>query len=52
MCDEDMEDHVEMEEDSTINVTMLTDTGTFITDTTDGKVTEGRHGAKRQRPDV
>ena len=38
-----MEDHVEMEQDSTSNVTMFVVRGTFIEGTADGTVTEGRH---------
>ena len=37
--DEEMEDHVEMEEDSTSIVSMLAASGTFIADTADGTVT-------------
>jgi hypothetical protein len=47
--DEEMEEHVEMEEDSTSNVAMLAASGTFIAGTTDGTFAEARHGAKRQR---
>ena len=51
---EEMQDHVEMEEDSTSNVPMLAASGTFIAGTTDVtvKVTETRHHAKRQRAAV
>ncbi len=38
-----MEDHIEMEQDSTSNVSMFVVRGTFMTDTTDGTVTETRH---------
>jgi hypothetical protein len=45
-----MEDHEEMEEDSTTsNVTMLETRGTFISGTADGTVTEVRHPPKRHR---
>jgi hypothetical protein len=44
-----MEDHTEMEEDSTSNVSMLADDGTFIPDTADVTVNEGRHSTKRHR---
>ena len=44
-----MEDHVEMEQDSTSNVTMLTVHGTFMTDTADGTVTETRNSTKCHR---
>ena len=46
-----MEDHVEMEQDSTSNVTMLTVRGTFMTDTADGTVTETRNSTNRHRAD-
>ena len=49
---EEMQDHVEMEEDSTSNVPMLAASGTFIAGTADGTVTEARHQAKRQRAAV
>jgi hypothetical protein len=49
VCDEEMEEHTEMEEDSTSNVAMLEATGTFIVGTTDGTVAEARHDTKRQR---
>jgi len=45
-----MEDHVEMEEDSTSNVPMLEVGGTFIVVTVHGTVTEPRHSTKRHRP--
>ncbi len=48
--EEEMEDHVEMEEDSTSNVQKLETHGTFIVDTTDGTVTETRYFTKRWRP--
>jgi hypothetical protein len=38
-----MEDHEEMEEDSTSNVSILAADGTFITDTSDATVTQARH---------
>ncbi len=44
-----MEDHTEMEEDSTSNVSILSTGGTFITDTTDTTVTEGRHSTTSLR---
>ncbi len=47
-----MQDHVEMEEDSTSNVPMLAASGTFITGTADGTITEARHHVKRQRAAV
>ena len=50
--DEEMEDHVEMEEDSTSNVPMLAASGTLIAGTADGTVPEARHQAKRQRAAV
>ena len=43
VCDEEMEEYVEMEEDSTSNVTMLATIGTFIVGTTDGTVAETSH---------
>ena len=49
---EEMQDHVEMEEDSTSNVPMLAASGTFIAGTADGTVTGARHQAKRQRAAV
>ena len=36
--EEEMEDHEEMEEDSSSNVSMLASRGTFIPDTKDGTV--------------
>ena len=48
VCDEEMEEHVEMEEDSTSNVAMLVAIGTFIEGTTDGTVVEPSHDTKRQ----
>ena len=50
--DEEMEDHEEMEEDSTSNMQMLAAGGTFITGTSDGTVTQARDSAKRRRADV
>ena len=47
-----MEDHVEMEEDSTSNVSMFTGRSTFIPVTADGTVTEGRNSSKGQRAAV
>jgi hypothetical protein len=44
-----MENHVEMEEDSTGTVPMLPAHGTFIGGTVDGTVTEVRHSTKRYR---
>ena len=44
--DEEMEDHVEMEEDSTSNVPMLAASGTFIPGTADGTVTGARHSSE------
>jgi hypothetical protein len=45
-----MEDHVEMEEDSTSNVPVLEVGGTFIVVTVHGTVTEPRNSTKRHRP--
>jgi hypothetical protein len=45
--EEEMEDHVEMEEDSTGTVPMLPARGTFIGGTADGTVTEARYSTKR-----
>jgi hypothetical protein len=42
-------DHVQMEEDSTSNVSILTGDGTFIPDTTDVTVTEVSHSTKYHR---
>ena len=50
--EEEMEDHVEMEEESTSNVPMLAARGNFIAGTADGTVTQARHCAKRQRAAV
>jgi hypothetical protein len=50
--DEEIEDLVEMEEDSTSNVTMFAANGTFMEGTTDGTVTEARYQPKSQRIDV
>jgi len=47
--EEDMEDHVEMEQDSTSNVTMLATDGTFIPGMADGTVTEVSHSTKYHR---
>jgi hypothetical protein len=44
-----MEDHEEMEEDSTSNVPMLAAAGTFIAGTADSTVTQARHSTKRYR---
>jgi hypothetical protein len=51
MGEEEMEDHVEMEEDSHGNVTILPTRGTFIAGTTAVTVTEVRHSTKRHRAD-
>jgi hypothetical protein len=40
---------MEMEEDSSSTVTTPVACGTFMEDTTDGTVTEGRNSQKRQR---
>ena len=45
----EMEDHAEMEEDSTSNVPMLAAGGTFIAGTADATVTEAKHSTKRHR---
>ncbi len=45
--EEQLEDHVEMQEDSTSNVAMLAARGTLIAGTADGTVTEARHSTKR-----
>ena len=46
---EEMEDHAEMEEDSTSNVSMLAVVGTFIVGTADATVTQARYSTKRYR---
>ena len=46
---EEMQDHVEMEEDSTGTVPMIPARGTFIGGTADGTVTEARYSTKRYR---
>ena len=52
--DEEMEDQVETEQDSTSHVAMLAGRGTFIAGTADGlgTVTQARHSAKRHRAAV
>ena len=52
MGEEKMEDHVEMEEDSTGTVPMLPVRVTFIGGTTDGTVTEARYSTKRYRTET
>jgi hypothetical protein len=47
--EEQLEDHVEMQQDSTSNVEMLAARGTFIAGTADGTLTEARHSTKRHR---
>jgi len=47
--EEEMEEHVEMEQDSTSNVAMLAARGTFIAGTADGTNTEARQSTKRHR---
>ena len=49
--EEEMEDHVEMEQDSRSNVAMLAARGTFIAGTAAVTVTEARHSTKRHRAD-
>ena len=49
--EEEMEDHVEMEQDSRSNVAMLAARGTFIVGTAAVTVTEARHSTKRHRAD-
>jgi hypothetical protein len=44
-----LEDHVEMQQDSTSKVSMLAARGTFIASTADGTNTEARHSTKRHR---
>ncbi len=46
-----MEDHVEVEQDSRSNVSILAPHGTFISGTAAVTVTEGKHSTKRHRVD-
>ena len=47
--EEEMQEHMEIEDASTSNVPMLATGGTFIAGTTDGTVTEARQSTKRHR---
>jgi hypothetical protein len=47
-----MEEHVEMEQDSTSNVVMFVAGGTFIPGTTDNTVTEDRNSTNLHRTTV
>jgi hypothetical protein len=47
--EEQLENHVEMQQDSTSNVEMIAARGTFIAGTADGTLTEARHCTKRHR---